>query len=130
MAENTPTLPPDFVDLPAVFGHAEVRYLVIGGYAVGFHDRPRTTKDLDILLDPQPDDIERACRALLEFGAHLDIANHLATAVEDEVVWMEHPPLRVDFLKHAPGVTFTDAWARRVVSTWGSVAVNVIARAT
>jgi hypothetical protein len=35
MAQNAPMLPLDFVDLLAALGGAEVRYLVIGGYAVG-----------------------------------------------------------------------------------------------
>jgi len=51
MEQHEPNLPLDFVDLLAAFASAEVRYLIIGGYAVGYHDRPRTTKDLDILLD-------------------------------------------------------------------------------
>jgi hypothetical protein len=44
---QVPILPADFVDLLTEFADAEVQYLVIGGYAVGFHDRPRATKDLD-----------------------------------------------------------------------------------
>jgi len=128
MEQHEPSLPLDFVDLLAAFGNAEVRYLIIGGYAVGYHDRPRTTKDLDILLDPAPDNIRRACRALLEFGAHVDIAAHLEAAVDDEVVWMGHPPVRVDFLKDAPGVDFAEAWGRRVAGVWNGVPVNVISR--
>jgi len=123
-----PTLPQDFVDLLEAFARADIRYLVIGGYAVGYHDRPRTTKDLDILLDPAPDNIQRACRALLEFGAHPDIAAHLEAAVEDEVVWMGHPPVRVDLLKDAPGVDFSTAWARRAAVTWNGVSVAVLSR--
>lgn len=121
-----PNLPPDFVDLLAAFGHAEVRYLVVGGYAVGYHDRPRTTKDLDLLLDPMPENIQRACDALLEFGAPADVAAHLRAAGPDEVVWLGHPPLRVDFLRDVPGVGFADAWARRVTDVWGGVGVCVM----
>jgi hypothetical protein len=44
---QVPILPADFVDLLTEFADAEVQHLVIGGYAVGFHDRPRATKDLD-----------------------------------------------------------------------------------
>jgi hypothetical protein len=121
-----PNLPQDFVDLLEAFGRADIRYLIIGGYAVGYHDRPRTTKDLDILLDPEPDNIRRACRALLEFGAHPEIAAHLEAAVEDEVVWMGHPPVRVDLLKDAPGVDFGRAWARRAAVTWNGVTVAVL----
>lgn len=128
MEQHPPNLPLDFVDLLAAFANAEVRYLVIGGYAVGYHDRPRTTKDLDILLDPAPENIRRACRALLEFGAHADIAAHLEAAVADEVVWMGHPPVRVDLLKDAPGVTFADAWERRVIDVWNGVPAMLISR--
>ena len=46
MDQHAPNLPLDFVDLLAAFANAEVRDLVIDGYAVGCHDRPRTTKDL------------------------------------------------------------------------------------
>lgn len=42
-------LHPDFRDLLAAFAAGNVRYLVIGGYAVGFHDRPRYTKDIDLI---------------------------------------------------------------------------------
>jgi len=75
--QHPPNLPLDFVDLLAAFARAEVRYLINGGYAVGYPDRPRTTKDLDILLDSAPENIRRACDALLEFGAHVEIAAHL-----------------------------------------------------
>lgn len=128
MEQDGPNLPLDFVDLLAAFGRADVRYLIIGGYAVGYHDRPRTTQDLDILLDPSPENIQRACGALLAFGAPADIAAHLVAAVHDEVVWMGHPPVRVDFLKDAPGVTFSEAWAGRVADTWDGVLVMVISR--
>jgi hypothetical protein len=129
MEHHEPSLPVDFVDLLAAFGGADVRYLIIGGYAVGYHDRPRTTKDLDLLLDPAPDNIRRACRALLEFGAHVDIAARLEAAVDDEVVWMGYPPVRVDLLKDAPGVDFAEAWGRRVCTDWNGVPVSVISRA-
>jgi hypothetical protein len=123
-----PNLPQDFVDLLEAFGRADVRYLIVGGYAVGYHDRPRTTKDLDILLDPDPENIRRACSALLEFGAQADVAAHLEAAVEDEVVWMGHPPVRVDLLKDAPGVDFAASWARRATTLWNGVSVAVLSR--
>ncbi len=128
MDQQGPAISQDFVDLLAAFGRADVRYLVIGGYAVGYHDRPRTTKDLDLLLDPESSNISRACEALAEFGAHLDIIAHLAQAVADEVVWLGQPPVRVDLLKDAPGVDFSLAWTNRVTTRWNGVPVQVISR--
>ncbi len=38
----------DFTDLLKLFNDNQVRYLVIGGYAVVQHAEPRFTKDLDV----------------------------------------------------------------------------------
>src|SRR5262249_55449798 len=62
------SLPPDWVEMLSVFENAGVRYLVIGGPAVPLHARTRTTKDLDRWLDAAPENIGRACAALLRFG--------------------------------------------------------------
>ncbi len=128
MAPRTPDLPPDFVELLAAFDRADVRYLVIGGYAVGYHDRPRTTKDLDLLLDPAPENVRRAGDALRDFGAPPGVVADLEAATGDEIVWFGSPPLRVDFLKHAPGIDFADAWSRRIVDRWHGVPVSIVSR--
>lgn len=109
-----PSLPPDFVDLLTEFAAAEVRYLVIGGYAVGFHDRPRATKDLDLLLAGTSENVSLACRALAAFGAPPLVVEGLRSAALDEVVWFGVPPARIDLLKSAGGVDFDAAYARRV----------------
>ena len=61
-------LPPDFRDLLEVLGAAGVEYAVIGGYAVAFHRRPRATKDLDILISGEGDNLARTAQALATFG--------------------------------------------------------------
>lgn len=47
-------LPPDFKDLLEEFARAEVEYVLVGGYAVAFHGRPRATKDIDLVLGQPP----------------------------------------------------------------------------
>ena len=84
MDAHASTRPQGFVDLLEAFADAEVRYLVIGGYAVSFHDRPRTTKDLGLLIDQAPDHIRRACSAALAFGAQADIAARPESAIESQ----------------------------------------------
>lgn len=123
---SKPTLPPDFVDLLAAFADAEVRYLVIGGYAVGFHDRPRATKDLDLLLAGDAVNVERACQALGAFGAAPATIEALRSSANDEVVWFGVPPVRVDLLKSAPGVDFDLAFARRVVMQTSDLTLPVV----
>ena len=41
-----------------------VNFIVIGGFAVGAHGLPRATKDLDIVPDPAPDNLQRLARVL------------------------------------------------------------------
>jgi len=120
-------LPDDFLDLLREFARASVRYLVVGGYAVSFHDRPRYTKDLDVLLDPSPDNVSRAASALRAFGAPPSTVRQLENSRPDEVVWLGTPPLRIDLFKELPGVEFSAAYDRRTEAIWRGVSASVIA---
>jgi hypothetical protein len=123
---STPKLPADFVDLLAAFADAEVRYLVIGGYAVGFHDRPRATKDLDLLVADDPANVERTCQALVAFGAAPATIQALRRSANDEIVWFGVPPVRVDLLKSAAGIDFSTAYTRCVRMAAGDLAIPVV----
>jgi hypothetical protein len=50
-------------------GEAGARYVLIGGFAVILHGGERTTKDIDLLVDPAADNVERLRRAVLEADA-------------------------------------------------------------
>jgi hypothetical protein len=43
-------LHPDFKDLLSAFADTRAEYLIVGGWAVGYHGEPRFTKDLDVLI--------------------------------------------------------------------------------
>jgi hypothetical protein len=121
-------LQPDYRDILAAFAEYQVKYLVIGGYAVGFHGTPRFTKDLDLWIGPGADNIERVRQALLAFGAPKSIVDQLETASERDVLWMGIPPVRIDILKGVPGGDFTCAYRERVVANWDGVQVQVVNR--
>ena len=122
------SLPHDFVEMLSAFADGAVRYLVIGGHAVSLHARPRTTKDLDLWLDDDPDNIARACDALVRFGVPTDLVAELRSARRDEIVWLGRVPARVDFLQTVLGLDFPAAWKRRVIATVAGVPVPFIAR--
>jgi len=119
-------LHPDFRDLLSEFAAEKVEFLVIGGYAVGHYDRPRYTKDIDLWIGPDVENVAAAARALQAFGAPEEVARALGTARTDEIVWLGTPPLRIDFLRSIDGVRFEDAWPRRTLVQWGGVDVPVI----
>ncbi|GAC1352607.1 MAG: nucleotidyl transferase AbiEii/AbiGii toxin family protein [Polyangiales bacterium] len=120
--------PRDLGEMLSAFAKEGVRYLVIGGHAVGVHAKPRSTKDLDVWIDVAPRNVTRVCTALESFGVPKSILEDLRTARPDEIVWMGRAPARVDFLFTILGAEFSDAWKRRVIVTIEGIAINVIGR--
>ncbi len=122
-------LPPDFRDLLAEFAAESVEFVLIGGYAVGYHAKPRATKDLDVLLVGRPMNLERAARALARYGAAESTVSAVRTLEPMEVAYMGQPPLRVDFLRSIEGVETEAIFERAVKAEWDGVPVRVIALA-
>lgn len=46
-----PALAADLRDLLRAFADHEVRFLIVGGYALAVHGHPRATGDLDVWID-------------------------------------------------------------------------------
>ena len=59
----------DYKDLLRSLNAADVRYLIVGGYAVMIHTEPRFTKDLDIWIEPSLGNANNLVQALAQFGA-------------------------------------------------------------
>lgn len=117
---------PDFRDLLAEFAEKKVEFLVIGGYAVAFHDRPRYTKDIDLWIGPSEANVAAAAEALRAFGAPEHVVSALGSSRVDEVVWLGAPPLRIDLLRRVTGVSFDAVWPRRTNAVWDGVNVPII----
>jgi hypothetical protein len=83
-------LHPDFRDRLAEFAREKVSYAVVGGYAVGHHAKPRATKDLDLLVSPSGDNLERVARALANFGAAPNVVDAVRRLAPTEVVSLRH----------------------------------------
>lgn len=106
-----------------------VRYLIIGGYAVAFHARPRATKDIDVLVDRTVANARRVIRALAEFlgPPDPDVSVEQLTNPRTLVV-LGVSPVRIDILTSIDGVTsFAFAWKRRVQGRFGRALANYIA---
>jgi len=104
----------DFKELFSCLNAEQVRYLVVGGYAVSLHAEPRATKDLDIFVDPSPGNAEALFRALAAFGAPLERLTAESLVQPGSFFRMGIPPMMVDILPEIAGVAFKDAWMRRV----------------
>jgi hypothetical protein len=119
---------PDFNDLLLAFNAAEVRYLVVGAYAVTFHAQPRFTKDLDLWVEASPENAAKVHAALTAFGAPLAEVTLDDLANEDMVYQIGVAPNRIDILMGVSGLGFSEAWPQRVASTYGACPIHVISR--
>jgi hypothetical protein len=119
---------PDFVDLLRAFAAADVRFLVVGAYALALHGRPRATGDLDIWVEASPDNAPRIMRALAAFGAPLRDVSEADFSREGIVYQIGLPPGRIDILTQLTGVTFDEAWPDRVRGRFGDIDVDFIGR--
>jgi predicted nucleotidyltransferase len=106
-------LPDDFRDLLVALADASAEFVVLGGHAVAFHGHPRATKDLDVLVRASADNAKRVYSALAAFGAPLSAFEVGETdfATYDGVLQMGVPPVRIDILNRADGITFDEAVA-------------------
>ena len=118
----------DFVDLLRALCAHDVRFLVVGAYALAVHGRPRATGDLDVWVDATPGNASKVMQALVEFGAPLHDVSTADFSRPGIVFQMGLPGGRIDVLTALSGLTFDEAWPDRVTATFGDVAVSVIGR--
>jgi hypothetical protein len=119
---------PDFVDLLRAFAAADVRFLIVGAYALAIHGRPRATGDLDVWIEPTPENAERVMTALAHFGAPMTQISASEFAQPGVVYQIGVPPGRIDILTELTGMTFADAWPDRIRRPFGGVDVDFIGR--
>ena len=105
-----------------------VRFLIVGAYAVSFHAEPRATGDLDVWVEPTPQNAERVLAALRVFGAPLHDLTAGDLASPDVVFQIGLPPRRIDILTSITGVAFDQAWDDRTEVSYDDVRCPVIGR--
>ncbi len=104
---------PDFREFVACANAHDVRFLIVGGYAVAFHGHPRYTKDLDVWVESTAENAQRLLKALEEFGfgaLDLQVEDFLEP---DQVIQLGYPPLRIDLLTSVSGVSFDECYPNR-----------------
>ena len=118
----------DFKELLNLFEKHEVRYLIVGGYAVMKYSEPRFTKDLDVWIATDPENADAVYTALKAFGAPLANLTADDFTHQDYFYQMGSPPLRVDIMMSIPGVEFEDAWKNREVVELEDLKIPFISR--
>lgn len=107
----------DWFDLLAALLAHHARFLVVGAHALAVHGAARATQDLDVWVEPEPQNAERVWRALADFGAPVQAMGITLSdfTAPDMVVQFGLPPNRIDVMTGISGVpSFDQAWQGRV----------------
>lgn len=108
-------LDPDFNGFFASLAASNVRFLVVGDYAMAAHGHPRFTKDLDVWLWTDPSNGAAMVDALRGFGfGSLDLSADDFVA-PDTVIQLGYPPNRIDLITTPDGVDFERCWDERLI---------------
>ncbi len=99
----------DFEDFIMLLNKHQADYMIVGGYALAFHGKPRHTGDLDIWIAISDENAEKVLAVVKDFGMA-----SLGFSKEDflkpgYITQIGYPPLRIDILNEIDGIRFEEA---------------------
>lgn len=119
----------DFKEFFELLNAHNVSYLIVGGYAVGFHGYPRYTQDIDVFYESSEANAKALWSALQAFGfGNIGLTQDDFTK-DNQVVQLGQPPNRIDLINTIDAVAFKAAWQTRVSGEYGEVPVAFIGKA-
>ena len=120
--------PKDFKEFLLLLNSKKIEYLVVGGYAVGYHGYPRATGDMDVWIAINEKNASNMVDALREFGFDFPELNKEIFLKEEKVIRMGVPPMRLEILTSIDGVSFETCFDNRVIADFGAFKVNFISK--
>ena len=115
----------DYEELVAALNSQGVEYIIIGAYAVGQHGYVRATDDMDIAVNPTPENAAKLAAALKAFaGVEVDPTE----IKENTMIELGRDPNSVDILTTIKGVSWEKAWSTRVIHEVGEQSASFLSR--
>ncbi len=129
---NSQLFTDDYRELLAALIGAGARFLIVGAHALSVHGAPRATVDLDVWIEPTPDNARKVWQALAVFGAPLGALgiSEADFTTPDIVAQLGLPPNRIDILTGVSGLTFGEAWDDRLEQTIDRLRLPFLGRAS
>lgn len=100
----------DYKEMLQCLSAEDVKFLLVGAYAMAAHGYPRATMDIDLWVMPSPDNAAAVLRALRKFGAPLQGLSLSDLQKDDTVFQIGVAPRRIDILTGASGLRFDEAF--------------------
>jgi predicted nucleotidyltransferase len=120
------SFPKDFKEFVELLNWKKVKYLLVGGYALAYHSRPKYTEDIDFWIEPTQVNAQKMLSVIDEFGfASLSLTQEDFTN-PDMVIQLGMPPLRIDIMTGVSGLDFETAYEHRIEDEYDGLTVSII----
>ena len=119
-------LPKDFKEFLKLLNEKNVKYLLIGGYAVGYYGYPRATNDIDIWVEVSSDNADKIVEVVRKFGFTQHELNKELFLKTDQIIRMGLPPLRIEISTGISGVDFAESYSEKEIADFGDLQVDTI----
>src|ERR1700692_3608761 len=103
----------DYKEMLQCLLEENVRFLLVGAYAVAVHGFPRATKDIDFFVWATPENAANLMRALAQFGARLHDLSEAGFSSEGVVFQIDNTPRSNNIITNINGLKFEQAYANK-----------------
>jgi len=103
----------DYQEMLHILSENEVKFLIVGAYALSAYGYPRATGDIDIWVEPTPENSRKLYRTLKTFGAPLHDINPKTFENPDVIFQIGIAPRRIDIITGIDGVDFEKAYNKK-----------------
>ena len=118
----------DYKEMLQILSANDVKFLLVGAYAMAAYGHPRATGDIDIWVWATAQNSGKIYNSLKQFGAPLAQINQDSFTEEGIVFQVGVAPRRIDILSRIDGVDFEDAYEKRRITDIDGIAVPLISR--
>ena len=115
----------DYKEMLRCLAEENVKFLLIGAYALGAYGYLRATMDIDLWIKPSPENARAVLQALRRFGAPLHGLTTPDLLSDDTVFQIGVAPRRIDLLTGASGLRFDETWDHAVVVNMDGLDVRI-----
>ena len=119
-------LPDEFKDFIKCLNLNNVKYLLVGGWAVGIYGHPRATKDIDFLVSVEKNNLKKLQKAFSDFNA--PPINIEAFHEKGNVIRIGNSPTQIDVINEADGININDCFKRKSIITVDDIEIKLISR--
>jgi len=116
----------DFSEFLKLLNLKQVKYLIVGGWAVGYYGHPRATGDIDIWVSTEMENAFKLVKVFKEFGFDVQELSVDLFTKENQITRIGVPPLRIEIFTSISGVNFEECYAKRKTEKIDDIEMNFI----